>query len=84
MSVNIKRHNVCLNEAYPTLSRRDLRTKPGVLTPGGDLRNVSPRRGDRIGASGEQRLAKRTVDHKYVPPLQGGSLCTLPGVKTPG
>ena len=80
MGVNIKKHNLCPDEAYRTLSRRDLRTQPGVSTPGRDLRNASPRRGDRIGASGVLRLAKRTVDHKYLPPLQGGSL----SVRVPG
>ena len=82
MGVYIKKHNLCPDEAYRTLSRRDLRTQPGVLTPGGDLRNASPRRGDRIVASGVQTLAKRTVDHKYLPPFQGGSLCVrVPGLK---
>ncbi len=33
------------------LSRRDLRTQPGVLTPGSDSKNNPPQRGGRVGAA---------------------------------
>jgi hypothetical protein len=55
-----------------TLSRRDLRTQPGVLTPGYQSKRTPPQMGGRgllaTGASMNQ------APNRFLPPLQGGRL----------
>jgi hypothetical protein len=52
------------------LSRRDLRTKPGVLTPSHQTKITSPQRGGR-GLLGSDALIHETAD-TCLPPLWGG------------
>jgi hypothetical protein len=67
------------------MSRRDLRTQPGVLTPDADPKTHRPEGAVEPVPQIGKTLAKPRVDHNYLPPLQGGSfLRHVPGVKTPG
>ena len=67
------------------MSRRDLRTQPGVLTPGADPKTPSPEGAVEPAPKTGETLTKPGVNHNYLPPLQGGSfLGHVPGVKTPG
>ena len=66
-----------------TLSRRDKRTQPGVLTPGIRKKTVRP-----VGAverGSNNQVANHYLGPDDLPPLQGGFMMLyLPGVKTPG
>jgi hypothetical protein len=47
--------------------------------------NNMPRPEGAIEPSGVEAVDQIDADHKYLPPLQGGTLCgNVPGVKTPG
>ena len=63
------------------LSRRDLRTKPGVLTPGVDQNKRPPRRGGRSRCLVEHWT--NVISNHDLSPLQGESIIRRhPGVKT--
>jgi hypothetical protein len=67
------------------LSRRDLRTQPGVLTPGTGSKNARPKGAVDVVPEIGKTLAKPSVYHNSLPPLQGGPLAGhVPGPKAFG
>jgi hypothetical protein len=68
------------------LSRRDLRTKPGVLTPGTDpKRSARPERAEDDPFLYPTRSSMFHAETYLYRPYRAGLLfCNVPGVKTPG
>jgi hypothetical protein len=56
------------------LSRRDDRTQPGVLTPGGDQKKDPPQRGGRIGRLEERQASKWNFGRIVCRPFPPSSL----------
>jgi hypothetical protein len=67
-------------DRYPGFqSRRDVRTQPGpkAFGPGDDPKNARPEGAVEIVAKIGKTPAKPSVDHTYLPPLQGGSFLEM-------
>ncbi len=66
-----------------SLSRRDLRTQSGVLTPGKGRKTARPKGAVDMGS--KFRGSKHGFSNNSPPPrLAGGFSASQPGVKTPG